>query len=109
MRRLAPDSRAWRPGQGWVQRQPGDFNFVTARVATGGGLHREEDVGAVLDAGITHVVTAARELETDVDRLLAGRVVHLANGTDDDGERKAVAWFRRSIEFSVREIGRAHV
>ncbi len=94
---------AWARG-GWVVRRPGDFDFVTARVATGGGLWDEADARAVLDAGITHVVTAARELEDDVRRLLAGRAHHLANGTWDDGTAKRTAWFARSITFSLRAL-----
>jgi predicted protein tyrosine phosphatase len=100
---LSADSREWTLG-GWTIRRPGDFDFVTPRVATGGGIRDESDVQAVLDAGITHVVTVARELEDDVRRLLAGRAAHLANGTRDDGEAKRTAWFRRSIAFSLRAL-----
>jgi dual specificity phosphatase 3 len=101
--RRTPGGRTWTPG-GWVVRRPGDFDFVTPRVATGGALWDEADARAVLDAGITHVVTAARELEDDVRRLLAGRAVHLANGTWDDGTAKRTAWFARSITFSIRAL-----
>jgi hypothetical protein len=77
---------------------------VTSRLATGGGLWDERDVRAVLDAGITHVVTVARELEGDVRRLLGGAVTHLANGTIDGADSDAVRWFGRSIEFSVQAL-----
>lgn len=99
------DGRAWMPGRGWDERSAGDFDFVTPRVATGGGLWDERDARAVLDAGITHVVTVARELEADVARLLGGRVAHLANGSIDDrgrgGAADPVAWFGRSVAFAV--------
>ena len=85
-------------------RRPGDFDFVTPHIATGGAIWNEVDAQAVLDAGVTHVVTVARELEDDVRQLLAGRVVHLANGTWDDGTPKRTAWFGRSIDFALAAL-----
>jgi len=104
MSRRALDGRTWTPGRGWDDRSPGDFDFVTPRLATGGGLWDELDARAVVDAGITHVVTVARELEDDVRRLFDGQVVHLANGTIDGADSDAARWFGRSIEFSLRAL-----
>lgn len=108
MSRRALNGRTWTPGRGWDERPAGDFDFVAPRVATGGGLFDERDARAVLDAGITHVVTVARELEADVARLLGGRAAHLANGSIDDhgrgGAADPVAWFGRSVAFSLRAL-----
>ena len=82
----------------------GDFDFVTDRIATGGMIWDEEDVAAMEAAGITHVVTAAIELEDDTWRVLAGRFAHLCNGVHDDGAWKSPDWFGRSIEFTLAAL-----
>jgi predicted protein tyrosine phosphatase len=89
-----PEDRRWAP--------PGaDFDFVTDRIATGGMIWDADDVAALEAAGITHVVTAAVELEEQTRRILADRFVHLANGVHDDGLWKSPTWFRRTINFTV--------
>lgn len=89
----------------WLRWESGaDFDFVADRIATGGKIWDESDVAAMLAAGITHVVTAAIELEQETHRVLAGRFVHLANGVHDDGLWKETAWFRASIDFTLEAL-----
>jgi len=86
----------------------GDFDFVTPQIATGGMIWDERDVAAMKAAGITHVVTAAIELERETHRVLAGRFVHLANGVHDDGLPKSPTWFRGSIDFALEALRDPH-
>jgi hypothetical protein len=79
---------------------PIDFNFVTDRVATGGGIWTEADVETLRVAGITHVVTAADELHATTARLLEGQMPYLLNGTKDDGVWKGAWWFAKTVEFA---------
>ena len=81
-----------------------DFDFVTERIATGGMIWDERDVAAMKAAGITHVLTAAIELERETHRVLAGRFGHLANGVHDDGLPKSPTWFRGSIDFALEAL-----
>lgn len=102
-------SRAWDPDRDWPtppphtstkDRYPVDFTFVTDRVATGGGLWTDADVDALRAAGITHVVTAAEELQATTARLLDGRMPYLLNGVKDDGLMKPTWWFAKTVDFA---------
>ena len=89
----------------WLRWESGcDFDFVTPQIATGGMIWDERDVAAMVAAGITHVLTAAIELEQDTRRLLGGRFVHLANGVPDDGLWKSPTWFRATIDFALEAL-----
>jgi hypothetical protein len=80
-----------------------DWDWVTDRVATGGGIWSEADVDRLHAAGITHVVTAADELVGRSDRLLSGdpRMQVLLNGLPDDGKWKPAWWFAKTVEFAT--------
>lgn len=84
-----------------------DFNFITRRLATGAALVNEADVLALTQAGITHVIDCAIELEDTDGRLLASHspgFIYLPNGVADDGQPKAAEWFGRSIDFALRAL-----
>lgn len=99
--------RGWDADRDWPNyppverfRPPVDFNFVTDRVATGGGIWTEDDIDRLAAAGITHIVTTADEQLDHVGALAQGRMSWLGNGTLDDGKWKSVDWFASTVAFA---------
>src|ERR1700744_1770515 len=75
-----------------------DITWVTAQVAVGGGIWTAENMAAVADAGITHVVDM--QTEFDDTPLADGLEVEvLWNPTDDDFQPKPAALFERGVNF----------
>jgi predicted protein tyrosine phosphatase len=58
-------------------------------------------VDRLVEAGFTHVVCAAEELEALSLRLAGHRLTVLPNGTDDDGQPKSPSWFGRIVSFTL--------
>ncbi len=81
-----------------------DFDFVTRRLATGGGLTDPADVDALVKAGITHIIDCRDDFD-DAALLIDRGLTYLRNGTADDGTPKPVEWFQRSIEFALTALG----
>ena len=80
-----------------------DYNFVTARLATGGGLNGLPGVQQLRNAGITHVVDTMAEFN---DAQWLGPSFHyLWNPTKDDGQHpKPPEWFAKTIEFTLAAL-----
>lgn len=102
-----PSYRRWDADFDWPHYSPVettppavDFDFVTDRIATGGGIWTSADVDRLAAAGITHIVTAADEQIAHVAALVDGRMAWLGNGTKDDGKWKPVVWFANTIAFA---------
>ncbi len=78
-----------------------DFDFITARLATGAAIDGRDDVDELVAAGITHVIDCRFEFEDTP--LLASHpsMSYLYNGVPDDGEPKGADWFGKSIEFAL--------
>ena len=55
-------------------------------------------------AGFTHVVCAAEELEPLSQRLAGDRLVVLLSGTDDDGQPKSPSWFAGILRFALAAL-----
>jgi hypothetical protein len=76
-----------------------NWNWVTQRLATGGGIANDADVQHLLDGGIDTIVDCC---EANDEELLARlpTVQYLWNPTADDNQHpKPVAWFERSLDF----------
>ena len=92
----------WLDDLGWYRgRDEIDFDRVTDRIYTGGGIWSVRDVDRLVAVGITHVVCAAEELEELSVRLAGARLAVLPNGTDDDGLPKSPSWFGRIVSFAL--------
>jgi hypothetical protein len=78
-----------------------DFDFVTARLATGAKLTAPEDVNVLAQPGITHIIDC-RDDFNDAP-LLANHpnILYLWNGVPDDGRPKPTAWFQKSLAFGL--------
>ena len=85
-----------------------DFNFITARLATGAAIGSMLDVNALLAAGINAIVDCRDDF--DDGPLLAGNpgIAYLWNPTADDGQVKPASWFGRSINFTLPLISKSN-
>ena len=81
-----------------------DFNFVTDRLATGGGVNSPADVQALLAAGITHVIDCRGEFD-DGPLFSKTGVSYIWNGVEDDGKPKTPDWFAKSLSFAMPALG----
>ena len=80
-----------------------DWNFVTHRLATGGGIATAADAAALKAAGISHILDV-REL--DDQPILKGQFQYLHNPTADDGQPKPASWFAASLVFILPALDR---
>src|SRR4051812_15765885 len=77
-----------------------DMTWVTERIALGGGIWNEQNMIAVVKAGITHVINMQIEFD---DRALCEPygVKLLWNPTDDDFEPKSPELLDAGVRFAV--------
>lgn len=82
-----------------------DFTLITSRMATGGGIVTVDDVKAIQEAGISHVVDC--RIEFDDSKLFEGTAVdYYWNPTADDGQPKSTDWFARTLSFGLNMLWR---
>jgi protein-tyrosine phosphatase len=74
------------------------FNFVTERIAVGGGISSKPDVDEIVAAGITHVIDMRAEF--DDDTLNDNRITILWLPQLDDGEMRPPGHYRKGIQFA---------
>jgi protein-tyrosine phosphatase len=74
------------------------FNFVTERIAVGGGISSKADVDQIVAAGITHVIDMRAEF--DDDTLNDSRITILWLPQEDNGEMRPPGHYRRGIQFA---------
>ena len=77
-----------------------DMTWVTDRIALGGGIWNAQNMGALAEAGVTHIIDMQIEFD---DRPLAQPVgiEVLWNPTDDDFLPKPQELLRRGVEFAL--------
>ncbi|MBI4467391.1 MAG: dual specificity protein phosphatase family protein [Acidobacteria bacterium] len=82
-----------------------DFDFLTERLAVGGGIWTRENLDEVKRAGITHILNTQVEFD-DRSLLLADDhdpvILHL--GTDDDFQPKPADLFFRGVRFTLEAL-----
>ena len=76
-----------------------DMTLVTDRIAVGGGIWNEQNMIAVVKAGVTHVINMQIEFD---DRPLCQPygVEVLWNATDDDFQPKSAALLDKGVQFA---------
>lgn len=78
-----------------------ESNAGPGRIGVGGGIWASTHVDRLVEAGFTHVVCAAEELEGLSLCLAGSRLTVLPDGIDDDGLPKSPSWFRRIVSFAL--------
>lgn len=82
------------------------FNFVTERIAVGGGIASKADVDQIVAAGITHVIDMRAEF--DDDTLKDSRITILWLPQVDNGEMRPPGHYRKGIQFAFPALSLAN-
>jgi protein-tyrosine phosphatase len=80
-----------------------DLTWVTDRIAVGGGIWNDENMGELIRMGVTHIINMQIEFD---DRSLANGlpVSVLHNPTDDDFQIKPPELFQRGVDFALQAL-----
>ncbi len=82
-----------------------DMTWVTGRVAVGGGIWTADNMAAVAQAGVTHIIDM--QIEFDDTSLAEPHAIEvLWNPIDDDFQPKPPEVFQRGVEFAVQALER---
>lgn len=103
-----------------------DWSWITARLATGGGISTEQDLQSLITSGVTHIIDcrmapdpipqdALFGLRTGATALYPSKnlylfkvkgvnISYLYNPTEDDGQPKPVSWFKASLDFALSPL-----
>ncbi|HZP00102.1 MAG TPA: dual specificity protein phosphatase [Terriglobia bacterium] len=76
-----------------------DITWLTKQIALGGGIWTAENMAAVAQAGITHIIDMQIEFD-DTPLAVEFGIEVLWNPTDDDFEFKPAALLRRGVKFA---------
>lgn len=82
-----------------------DFNFVTARLATGARILDPLAVEMLIKAGITHIINCQAE-HCDRPFLTGTDLRYIHCPTHDDGACKDQEWFQPGIEFALAALAK---
>ena len=74
------------------------YNFVTDRIATGGGIGSKADVDQLVAAGITHVIDMRAEFDDNTLGDLRIQILWLPQ--QDDGTPRPLKHYRQGIQFA---------
>ena len=80
-----------------------DITWLTDRIAVGGGIWNPENMTAVAEAGITHIIDMQIEFD-DTPLAKEHGIEVLWNPTDDDFEPKPPALFQRGVDFAEKAL-----
>jgi len=80
-----------------------DVTWVTDRIALGGGIWNAQNMGALAESGVTHIIDMQIEFD---DRPLAGPlgIQVLWNPTDDDFLPKPHGLLKRGVDFALEAL-----
>jgi protein-tyrosine phosphatase len=80
-----------------------DMTWVTDRIAVGGGIWTADNMVAVAEAGVTHILDM--QIEFDDTRLAAPHGIEvLWNPIDDDFQPKPPLVFQRGVDFALQAL-----
>ena len=80
-----------------------DITWVTGRIAVGGGIWNEENMAAVMRAGVTHIIDMQLEFD-DTEIAKPFDIEVLWNPAHDDFRPKPGEVFERGVEFAVKAL-----
>lgn len=80
------------------------FDFILPRLATGGGIENEQDLGTLRNAGITHIIDCRDDVNDALFFKSLTPDIYLWNPTKDDGTPKDATWFEKSILFAWEKL-----
>ncbi len=80
-----------------------DMTWVTGRIAVGGGIWTAENMTAVAQSGVTHIIDMQIEFD-DTTLAEAHAIEVLWNPIDDDFQPKPPEIFQRGVEFAIEAL-----
>src|SRR5579859_3698897 len=86
-----------------IRKRAMDITWVTDRIAVGGGIWNAENMAAVAEAGITHIIDMQIEFD-DTPLAKEQGIEVLWNPTDDDFEPKPAELFQRGVDFAEKAL-----
>ena len=78
------------------------YNFVTERIAVGGGMSCKADVAQLVAAGITHVIDMCANFDDHI--LNDSRITILWLPQVDNGEMRPPGDYRKGIQFAFAAL-----
>ena len=78
-----------------------NWDFITGRLATGGGPVTTADIANLVAAGVTHIIDCREQDDSALFGPYASTIIYLWNPTADDGAQKSDFWFARSLDFGL--------
>ena len=95
---------AWRVAPGTPENLPTmDMNWVTPRIAVGGGIWHEQNMIEVVRAGVTHIIDMQIEFD-DTSLAEPYGIATLWNPVDDDFQPKSRAVLHRGVDFAIQAL-----
>ena len=80
-----------------------DMTWVTGRIAVGGGIWNQENMAALVRAGVSHIINM--QIEFDDGPLAEPFGVEVFwNPMDDDFQPKKPEAFQRGVEFAIEAL-----
>jgi protein-tyrosine phosphatase len=80
-----------------------DMTWVTGRIAVGGGIWRADNMAAVAQSGVTHIIDMQIEFD-DTPLASPHGITVLWNPVDDDFQPKSPEVFRRGVDFALEAL-----
>lgn len=83
------------------------FNWITDRIATGSDhyLFNDQAASELREAGITHVIDCRSEGSAAPWSGEVPKGIHyFFNGCQDDGKRKTVAYFKKTLDYALKVL-----
>jgi protein-tyrosine phosphatase len=80
-----------------------DMTWVTGRIAVGGGIWNEENMAAVAQVGVSHVIDMQIEFD-DTPLAEPFGIEVLWNPVDDDFQPKKAEVFQRGVDFAIEAL-----
>ena len=80
-----------------------DITWLTERIAVGGGIWTPENMAAVAEEGITHIIDMQIEFD-DTPLAAPYGVAVLWNPTDDDFRPKPPELLQRGVDFALKAL-----
>lgn len=80
-----------------------DFTWITDRIAVGAAIETSENMQAVAEAGITHIINMQIEFD-DTSLAAPYKIKVLWNGIYNDFQPKPAEVFERGVEFGLAAL-----
>jgi hypothetical protein len=81
-----------------------DITWVTDQIAVGGGIWHADNMAALSEAGITHIINMQIEFAHDTELAKPFGIMVCWNPVDDDFEFKPREVFERGVKFALAAL-----